>query len=188
MDVRQGRDVFPSLMTKIPYIFIGLLLCIPVFAQSPVMNQEQISTRLALAATSTAVTTVPETIIEPIQTPLKSTQTPLKSTQKTPNLPISREVIEGKIDWYAEKHGVSAAALRAVIYCENKSLNPLAQSGYISATGPNGREDSWGLVQIHLPSHPNITKAQAQDVDFSLNFIAQAFAEGKQSLWSCWHP
>ena len=99
---------------------------------------------------------------------------------------VSKEVIEFKIDWYADKYGVDVDSMRKVIYCENRSLNPLAQSGYKSETGPNGREDSWGLVQIHLPSHPHITRAQAQDVDFSLNFIAKAFSEGKQRMWSCW--
>lgn len=51
--------------------------------------------------------------------------------------------------------------------------------------GPNGREDSWGVAQIHLPSHPSITRAQALDPVFAINWTAQQFKAGRAYMWSC---
>lgn len=41
-----------------------------------------------------------------------------------------------------------------------------------------------GLVQINLASHPTITENQAIDVEFSLEWAAARFAEGKE--WQLW--
>ena len=46
------------------------------------------------------------------------------------------------------------------------------------------REDSWGLVQIHLPSHPEISKEQALQPRFAVEFMAKQFSKGKASQWS----
>lgn len=45
---------------------------------------------------------------------------------------------------------------------------------------------SFGLVQIHLPSNPTITKEQALDPTFALNFITDKFIQGRQKMWSCY--
>jgi hypothetical protein len=34
------------------------------------------------------------------------------------------------------------------------------------------RELSWGLVQIHLPTNPNVKKEQATDPEFSIKYLA----------------
>lgn len=46
------------------------------------------------------------------------------------------------------------------------------------------RENSWGLAQIHLPSHPSVTKEQAQDPEFSIEFMARHLSKGKD-IWNC---
>lgn len=50
--------------------------------------------------------------------------------------------------------------------------------------GPNGREDSWGICQIHLPDHPNISKAQALDVRFCVAYTVKQFKEGNARQWT----
>lgn len=47
------------------------------------------------------------------------------------------------------------------------------------------REDSWGPAQIHLPDNPSVSREQASDPDFALNFMAKAISEGKAGKWSC---
>lgn len=47
------------------------------------------------------------------------------------------------------------------------------------------REDSWGPAQIHLPDHPHITREQASDPHFALDFMAKAHSEGQGGKWSC---
>ena len=71
-----------------------------------------------------------------------------------------------------------------VIECES-GFNATIQSFHPDPNGPNGREDSWGLVQINLPSHTEVTREQAQDWKFSLGFIKNNFKAGKKIKWSC---
>lgn len=88
------------------------------------------------------------------------------------------------VEKYADEYNVSATTMRRVIDCENTQWDEKKQSEIINKHGV--REDSWGLSQIHLPSHPHITKEQAQDAVFSIEFMAQEFANGKQTKWSCY--
>lgn len=60
------------------------------------------------------------------------------------------------------------------------------QSRVAHAAGPNGREDSWGVVQIHLPDHPEITRAQALDPTFAVPWAAEIFKEGSAHLFTCY--
>jgi hypothetical protein len=81
----------------------------------------------------------------------------------------------------AGKHSVSASLMTCLINHENKSWVPSMQSGYYK----NGiREDSWGLAQIHLPSHPEITKEQAQDAKFSISWMASEIKQGRAWQWT----
>lgn len=95
------------------------------------------------------------------------------SASSTPPQPVP---IQEMITEYAHLYGLKEDRFRATIKCES-NFNPLA-------IGDHGQ--SHGLVQIHLPSWPTVTKAQAQDPDFALRFMAQKWAEGKHKLWSCW--
>lgn len=106
---------------------------------------------------------------------------------ETPEHYILKKDVEAKIEFYGERWKLSKTMKKRMlktILCENPPLNPKLQSGVIEKDGK--REDSWGLSQINLPHWPEITKKQAQDPDFSINFMAQKFSEGKQKLWSCY--
>ena len=80
------------------------------------------------------------------------------------------------IDFYANKYGVDANLMRAVINCESRNVE--------TAIGDGGK--SYGLVQIHLPSWPEITKEQAINPDFALDFMAKKFSENRENLWTCY--
>ncbi len=85
---------------------------------------------------------------------------------------------------YSELQRVSYDTMYSIVDCETgHTFNPLIQS---FAYWHGIREDSWGLVQINLPSWPDITKAQAQDPNFSLNFLGEKLSQGKGYLWSCY--
>ncbi len=66
----------------------------------------------------------------------------------------------------------------------NKTCPNGESNWYTLAVGDNG--DSIGIVQINLPSHPEITRAQAEDAGFSLNFIVDEFLKGNEWKWTCW--
>lgn len=68
---------------------------------------------------------------------------------------------------YSEGKDVDPEIVSRTIYCESMWYN--IQSGYVNEAGI--REDSWGLAQIHLPSHPSISREEALDPYFSIRFI-----------------
>lgn len=51
-----------------------------------------------------------------------------------------------------------------VLECES---NFVSEQSRIYKNGV--REPSFGIAQIHLPSHPDVTKEQALDEEFSIN-------------------
>jgi len=76
----------------------------------------------------------------------------------------------------SNEYGVSAGLMRQIIQCES-SFNP-------NAIGDGGY--SFGLVQIHLPSHPDVTKEQALDPEFATTFLADKLSKGQGYLWTCY--
>lgn len=91
-------------------------------------------------------------------------------------VPISPQVktIEQLIDEKALQYNVSASRLTFFIKCES-NFNP-------KALNPNG-EFSVGLSQINLEAHTNITREQAEDPEFAINFMALNFSKGKYNMW-----
>lgn len=88
---------------------------------------------------------------------------------------------------YAAKYGVSHREMEKVIDCETGgTFDSKIQSMIPDRSGPHGQEDSWGLSQIHLPDWPGVTKKQAQDPNFALNFMASQFSQGHKYFWSCY--
>lgn len=79
----------------------------------------------------------------------------------------------------------------AVVDCESQyDIDVQSQHRYTPTNVPKGykvgdREQSFGLVQVHLPAHPNITKAQAIDPEFAVEFLATNLAAGNGNMWSC---
>ena len=72
-----------------------------------------------------------------------------------------------------------------VIECES-GFDPMIQSQHKDQKGPNGLENSWGLVQINLDYNPQVTREEAQDWKFALEFIKKHFQEDRKWMWSCW--
>lgn len=86
--------------------------------------------------------------------------------------PISTDVL---IDRAAAKYGVSRERLTAVLSCE---------SG-LSASAVGDHGTSFGIAQIHLPAHPDISKSQALDAAWSIDWAAHQFSLGHASMWTC---
>jgi hypothetical protein len=94
---------------------------------------------------------------------------------------------------YAKEYSVSATQIANIINCENRGWNPTLQSGlYYKKDRVNEgvyegqREESYGLAQIHLPAHKNISYSQATNPDFSIEYLAKSLSEGKGSQWTCY--
>ena len=84
--------------------------------------------------------------------------------------------IETFISYYSNKYQVNEDEMLATAKCESE-LNPLA-------IGDKGQ--SIGIAQIHLPAHPEITKEQALNPIFSIDFMAKEFKKGNKWKWTCW--
>ena len=67
--------------------------------------------------------------------------------------------------------------LEAVVKCES-NYNP-------AAVGDHGK--SIGIFQIHLPAHPDVSRAEAKDPWFSLAWAIDKYYKGEIGIWSCYH-
>jgi len=63
-----------------------------------------------------------------------------------------------------------------VIECESSFDN--------EAIGDNG--NSYGLIQIHRPSHPELSLETIKNVKWELDYIVSEFKAGHQNQWSCY--
>ena len=104
----------------------------------------------------------------------------LATGQITPNTGAPQALINK----YAEKYNVSPKTMLAVMSCENPTFDPDLQSRIIQRDGT--REPSYGLVQIHLPSHPSVSYQQAIDPEYSVSFLAEKLSKGDGRLWTCY--
>lgn len=92
----------------------------------------------------------------------------------------------------ADRYGANKGEMLKTVECESPKLKidgviMYDTQGQSNQKYKNGnREESFGLSQIHLPAHPDITKQQAQDPHWSLDWMANEFAEGRASKWSCY--
>lgn len=85
---------------------------------------------------------------------------------------IIEEEIEEIINRYAT--GTKAYQMKRTIYCECQNRN--IQSNIVK----NGiRENSWGLSQIHIPSHPQVSIEQALDPEFAIKFMSDNWGKVK---------
>lgn len=84
----------------------------------------------------------------------------------------------------ALEEGIDVWAFVETMRGESLDFTHNGQSMIPKADGPNGYEDSWGICQIHRPSHPAVTREQALDPEWCLRWSAKKFKEGKASMWT----
>lgn len=97
----------------------------------------------------------------------------------------STSTIEVLVRTAQAKYGLSDTFYRT-LKCESDGWQNV-QSYIAHAGGPNGREDSWGVAQIHLPDHPEVTKTEAMDPLWAVDWAAEEFAGGNAHLFSCYN-
>lgn len=86
------------------------------------------------------------------------------------------------IEAYAVVHGIPATPLIETLKCESGFVENIP--GDFSST--TNQFTSWGVAQIHLPAHPDISKKEALNPIFSINLAASYFAAGDAGLWTCY--
>lgn len=104
--------------------------------------------------------------------------TPVFAASLPQQLEFSTTTAEDIVRAYAVRYGVSGDEMWQTILCEDRTLDTKAR-------GDKGL--ARGLAQIRSDYHPEVTDAQADDPFFAIEFMAQYFAKGKQSQWSCWN-
>lgn len=105
----------------------------------------------------------------------------------TEALPVKIIDIGQLVKTDAKKYGVNYHDLYATLSCESDGFKDVAiQSQVPNAKGPNGKENSWGISQINLDAHPDISLASATDPVFAVNYAAEAFSEGNENSWTCY--
>lgn len=92
----------------------------------------------------------------------------------------------------SERWDVDKDLLIRVVNDEDPSWDPMKQSDqHYRFTDPRfgivkgARENSWGAAMINLDYHPEITKEQAQNFEFSVNFLAKEIHRGNGDWWTC---
>lgn len=111
--------------------------------------------------------------------------TPMVVSTHKPLTP--REIVSVK----SKEYGVSETIMVGIIDCESSWDTTLQSKHLYSFSDPRRsivkgeRERSYGLVQIHLPDHPNVTLEQATDPEFAVDFLAKNIAQGRLGMWSC---
>lgn len=79
------------------------------------------------------------------------------------------------LEAYAAHYGIDSKTFVATAECESS----------FNANAVGDHDSSFGIFQIHLPAHPDITQAEAEDPFWATNWAAQQFAAGKQNEWTC---
>jgi len=126
----------------------------------------------------------------------------IKSTAQ--EIPVVREILipevpkvlthQELVKKYSSEFSVSAELITELITLENAGKWDEKLQSYCVydrdrpeiGVKKGDRELSFGLAQIHLPAHKNITYEQATDADFSIKFIASEISQGRGWQWSCY--
>jgi hypothetical protein len=79
---------------------------------------------------------------------------------------------------------VNREHLYKTLDCESGGFKDVKiQSQYFS----NGvQERSFGVAQINLDAHPDITYEEAIDPVFAIDYAAKEFSKGNAKQWTCW--
>lgn len=84
--------------------------------------------------------------------------------------------VEAEAYKVAKEHKLDADLFVKVVHCESHGVK--------DAVGDNGK--SFGVVQIHAPSHPEISQEQAENPAFALEWMADQWDAGNESAWTCY--
>lgn len=76
----------------------------------------------------------------------------------------------------AAHYAVSGDVLMKVLKCESNLRS--------DAVGDSGR--SFGVAQIFLPAHPEVTKEQALNAIWAIDWTAKQFSLGNARAWTCY--
>lgn len=88
-------------------------------------------------------------------------------------IPLFKDDRDAAIAYWASEFDADAKEMTETIRCESR-FHP-------DAVGDNGK--SFGLAQIHLPAHPDVSKEQALDPDFSIKWMAAHWFQKR--IWTC---
>lgn len=80
------------------------------------------------------------------------------------------------IEAYAVRYGIPAAPIIKTLQCESQFDS--------QAIGDHGT--SFGVAQIHLSDHPGVTKEEALNPYFAIDWTVRQFRDGNASWWSCY--
>ncbi len=106
---------------------------------------------------------------------------PITELSSTLGTVYTREQIAELVATYSIKYGVDYSKMMHTIECESNYKN--VQSSLYS----NGiREDSWGIAQINLYWNNEVRRSQALEPKFAVEYMANAFSQGRASRWSCY--
>lgn len=139
---------------------------------------------------------VPPQVPVIVEQPVVVQKASLKETLIKLPLPERQKLFREKVIEITKEKGVPQYAEQiytTIAKCENIELDPNKQSGnrykvdhpeWNAKAGD--QEKSFGLIMIHLPSHPEFTKEQAQDAEHALRWMVDEFKAGRQTQWTCW--
>jgi hypothetical protein len=100
--------------------------------------------------------------------------------------PLTEKVWEWTPVKYAEvlrRYDISEKDIETILRVLKCESSFVSEQSRIYKNGV--REPSFGIAQIHLPSHPDVTKEQALDEEFSIHWTAKKWVGGFRS-WSCY--
>lgn len=131
---------------------------------------------------------VPGEIVYASNTPATPPQVPQVEPVPPEATSTTPEALQALVARYAAEFHVRPGAMLDTLKCEAQqnpdgTYDPRAQSNF---QYHGARENSWGLAQIHLTAHTEVSKAQAQDPDFAVRYMAEQFAAGNARMWTCW--
>lgn len=86
------------------------------------------------------------------------------------------EQVKAYIIDIAEQKGLPIKLVTDIANCESRFNK--------DSVGDNGT--SFGVFQIHLPAHPDITKEQALDPKWSTEWSLNLMKQGGYKHWSCY--
>lgn len=90
--------------------------------------------------------------------------------------------VEDYVRYIAREYEINEYRFAETARCESGFVPQ--QSKVINKKGQ--REDSWGIFQIHLPDHPDVSREEAMDIEFATKWSAEQFKKGYPNLWSCY--